>query len=254
MQSGLELTHSSNTKLAHRREARSQAAMALGVLGVAVLSFVLVTLPLSTLLWLTGVGVSCTVLASIPWAKREATLFPEDIADPALRSTYRAILAARGELELALSNAPGLASAASSLSDRCNDAVRMCARVASVANRLHAYLSAHDTREIARNAAQLRERATGTRDEATARNLMQAAAASEQQLAACEDLIRTRERIQSRLDHVLASLRAFAAAVVKQQTAEDEQFALAGESIAEHVDSVRQELGILESALQLEAA
>jgi hypothetical protein len=42
--------------------------------------------------------------------------------------------------------------------------------------------------------------------------------------------------------------------VVKQQTAEDEQFVLAGESIAEHVDGVRQELGILESALQLEAA
>ncbi len=53
---------------------------------------------------------------------------------------------------------------------------------------------------------------------------------------------------------MLASLRAFTAAVVKQQTAEDEQLALAGESIAEHVESVRQELGVLESALQLEAA
>lgn len=254
MQSGLELTHSSNARLACRRDARSRAALALGAFSVAMFPFVLATLPLSTLLWLAGAGVSCAVFASLPWPKREETILPDDIADPALRITYSAILAARGELELALSNAPGFANTASSLNERCNDAVRTCARVASVANRLHAYLSAHDTWEIARDAAQLRARATSTRDEATARNLAQAAAASEQQLAACEDLTRTRERIQSRLDNVLASLRAFTAAVVKQQTAEDEQFALAGESITEHVDSVRQELGVLESALQLQAA
>lgn len=254
MQPGLELTRSSNTRLACRRDAHSRAALALGVFGVAVSPFVLATLPLSTFLWLAGAGVACAVLASIPWPGHEKRIFPEDIADPALRSTYSAILAARDELELALSNAPGFASTASSLNERCNDAVRMCARIAPVANRLHAYLSAHDTGEIDRDAAELRARAASTRDEATARNLARAVAAREQQLAACEDLARTRERIQSRLDSVLASLRAFTAAVVKQQTAEDEQLALAGESIAEQVDSVQQELGVLESALQLEAA
>jgi hypothetical protein len=41
---------------------------------------------------------------------------------------------------------------------------------------------------------------------------------------------------------------------VKQQTAEDEELALAGESISEHVDEVWQELGILASALELDAA
>lgn len=225
-----------------------------GFVGALAFSFFLSTLPLSAMLWLVSAGISCAVLASIPWPGRgEAIVFPEDIADPVLRRTYSAVLAARSELELALANAPGFASAASSLNERCNEAVRMCARVAPVVNRLHAYLSAHDAWEIAREAAQLRVRATSARDEETARNFSQAAIACEQQLAAWEDLTRMRERIQSRLDNVLAALRAFTAAVVKQQTTEDEQLALAGESIAEHVDSVRQELGVLESALQLEA-
>lgn len=229
-------------------------ALALGVFGVAAFPLILAALPLTTVLWLVGTGVSCAVLASIPWPRRDETIFPEDIVDLELRSTYSAILAARRELEVALSNAAGFASAASSLNEYCDDALRMCARIAPVANRVHAYLSAHDTWELAREAAQLRVRATSTPDEVTARDLAQAAAASEQQLAACEELTRTRERIQARLDNVLASLRAFTAAVVKQQTAEDEQLALAGASIAEHGDSVWQELGVLESALRLEAA
>ncbi len=254
MPSGLELMRRSNTSLVGRREIGPKLVLGIGTVGALAVSFFVAALPVSAMFWLMGAGVSCALLASIPWPKRDETIVLDDIADPLLRSTYLAILAARGELELALANAPGFASSASSLNERCNDAIRMCARVAPVANRLHAYLSAHDSWEIAREAAQLRARASSTRDEATARNLAQAAAASERQLAACEDLMRTRERIQAYLDHVLAALRAFAAAVVKQQTAEDEQLALAGESIAEHVDGVRQELGVLESALQLEAA
>jgi hypothetical protein len=254
MRSGLELARSPSATLAYGREARSRAALALGMFGFAAIPLVLAMLPLLTLLWLVGAGASCALLASIPWPRGDEAVLPEDIADPGLRSTYRAILAARSELELALANAPGFVKAASSLARRCNDAVCMCGRIATVANRLHAFLSAHDASEIARETAQLRARATSTHDEATARSLEQAAAACEQQLAACEELTRARERIQSRLDHVLASLRALTAVVVKQQTAEDEQLALADDSSAEHVDSVRQELGVLESALQLEAA
>ncbi len=96
-------------------------------------------------------------------------------------------------------------------------------------------------------------RAASSPDEVTSKNLTQAAVACEQQLATCEDLARTRERIHAQLEHVLASLRAFTASVVKQQTTEDEELALADAAIAEHVDDVRQQLGVLESALALDA-
>lgn len=251
---GLELARRSNASLVRPRDHRGMF-WAAGFCGAAVFSFFLTAVPLAMMLWLVGAGACCAVLAAIPWPNRDPSqILTDEIADPVLRGTYSAILAARRELELALANAPGLTGVARSVSGRCDDAVRICARAAPVANRLHAYLSFHDTWEIAREAAELRARATSTRDAMTARNLTLAAEACEQQIAMCDDLIRTRDRIQSRLDHVLASLRAFGAAIVKQQTAEDEQVALAGESIAEHVDGVRQELGELESALQLDAA
>ena len=66
--------------------------------------------------------------------------------------------------------------------------------------------------------------------------------------------MQTRGRIRARLDVVLASLRSFTAAVVKQQATEDEQYALAGESLSEHVDEVRDELAVLEAALDPGAA
>ena len=244
----------SSLELARRRDAPSSVALALGWFGIVALPFVVAALPLSILAWLVGGGVTCAVVSALPWPKREAPVFPDDIADPVLRATFTAILGARTELAVALANAPGFASVSGSLNAQCDEAVRTCARVAPVANRLHAYLTTHDTWEIAREAAQLRVRANNARDQPTAHNLTQAAAACEQQVATCDDLTRTRDRIQSRLDNVLASLRAFTAAVIKQQTVEDEQVAIAGDSISEHVDGVRQELGALESALQLDVA
>lgn len=245
----------SSLALARRRDTHSSVALALGWFGIVALPFVVAALPLSILAWLVGGGVTCAVASALPWPKRGETLvFPDDIADPVLRATYNAILGARTELAVALASAPGFASVRESLNARCDEAVRACARVAPVANRVHAYLTTHDTWEIAREAAQLRVRANSARDQATAHNLTQAAAACEQQVASCDDLMRARDRIQSRLDNVLASLRAFTVAVIKQQTVEDEQVAIAGDSISEYVDGVRQELGALESALQLDAA
>jgi hypothetical protein len=205
-------------------------------------------------LYVGGFVATCAALAAAPWPNREGGVYPEDIADPQLRFTYSSILSARDELEIAIANAPGYASAAQSVKQRCSEAVRLCARVAPIANRLYGYLATQETWAAARHAADLRMKARTSTDAVTSRTLAQAAAACERQLASCEELSRTRDRIHARLELVLASLRSFTATVVKQQTLEDEQLALAGETVAEHVDSVREELAVLESALDLDAA
>lgn len=254
MESGLEPAQRSDATVVPPGGPRSEAVWGMGLVSVVAFLFFMALLPLSSLLYVAGVGASFVGLAAIPWPKTRSIVFPEDIFDPVLRETYRAILAARGQLERALEDAPGLASSAPSLNKRCVDAVRLCARFALVANRLHVYLTANAAARIATEVAQLRSKATTTRDPSTARDLGKAAAAYERQLATCEELVQTRDRIRARLDLVLASLRSFIAAVVKQQATEDEQLALAGESLSEHVDEVRDELAVLESALELNAA
>ena len=254
MESSLELTRRSDLTLAPHNDRYSEAICGGGLVAVIAVVFFMSLLPLSSILWLTGVGASFAGLAVVSRARSSAMVVPEDILDPVLRETYRAIHAARGELERTLAGAPGLASAAPSLNARCADAVQSCARIVPIANRLHAYLSSHEEWQIAREAAQLRLKAASIRDESIVRDLGNAAAAYDRQLAVCEELARTRERIQARLELVLASLRSFTATVVKQQVAEEEQVALAGESLSEHVDGVRQELAVLESALELDLA
>jgi len=254
MESSLEPAQCSDTTVAPSGCVRSEAVAGVGLVAVVAFIFLISLLPLSSMLYIAGVGASFVGLAAIPWPKRSSIVFPEDIVDPVLRETYRAILAARGQLERALEDAPGLASTAPSLNKRCADAVRLCARIALVANRLHVYLSANEASRIAVEVARLRAKAATAHDPSTACDLGKAAAAYERQLAACKELVQTRDRIRARLDLVLASLRSFTAAVVKQQAAEDEQLALAGESLSEHVDEVRDELAVLESALDLNAA
>ena len=254
MESGLQLAQCSDTTVAPPGCARSEAVAGVGLVAVVAFILLISLLPLSSMLYVAGVGASFVGLAAIPWPKRPAIVFPEDILDPVLRETYRAILEARGQLQRALEDAPGLASVAPSLNKRCADAARLCARMAQVANRLHVYLSANEASRIAVEVAELRAKAAGTRDPSTARDLGKAAAAYERQLAACKELVQTRGRIRARLDVVLASLRSFTAAVVKQQATEDEQLALAGESLSEHVDGVRDELAVLEAALEPGAA
>jgi len=254
MEPGLALAYRSRLTVAPRLELRSDATCGTALVSMVMVAFLMALLPLSSALCLAGFGASVACLAAIPWPRSPATVLPEDLADPVARETYRAILAARSELERALADAPGLASTAPSLSERCSAAVRLCARIALVGNRSYAYLSSNDNSRVARDATHLRAKLAATRDESTARDLANAAAACERQLAACEQLEQTRGRIQARLELVLASLRSFTASVVKQQTTEDEQLTLAGESLSEQVDGVGQELAVLEAALEVDAA
>ncbi|HEX7839248.1 MAG TPA: hypothetical protein VF469_17340 [Kofleriaceae bacterium] len=254
MESGLSLAQCSDATIAPPGGIRPEAVWGMDLVSVVAFLFFLALLPLSSMLYVAGVGASFVGLAAIPWPRTPSIVFPEDIFDPVLRETYRAILAARGQLERAVEDAPGLKRCAASLNKRCADAVRLCARFALVANRLHVYLTANEASRIATEIAQLRSKATTTRDASAARDLGKAAAAYERQLATCAELVQTRDRIRARLDLVLASLRSFIAAVVKQQATEDEQLALAGESLSEQVDEVQGELAVLESALELGAA
>lgn len=232
------------------RDARVTAAASIA--STLAIPFIIALLPFASVMCIAGFVASCMALAALPWP-RDRYLSPDDVADPMLRHTYVAILGAREQLEDVLARAKGFKSSAPELRQRCNEAIALCARIAPVANRLHAYIAENEPWETAREAALLRSRATATKDDETARNLRLAAEAYERQLAAYDELARTRDRIQARLDLVLASLRSFAAAVVKQQTLEDEDFALAGESVSEQVDGVQRELAVLESAAALAA-
>lgn len=245
MRTGLELARVADDSLLRGKRAAIGAGIALAV----TLPVMIAMVPFTSLLYVSGFVATCAALAAAPWPRRDPDVYPEDICDLQLRQTYCAILGAREELEIALANAPAYAATSASLQQRCQEAVRLCARVAPVANRLHAYLSQQEMWMLARQASDLRARSQATTDATAARTLAQAAAAYERQIASCEELTRTRDRIQARLELVLASLRGFAATVIKQQTLEDEQLALAGETVTEHVDGVREELSVLESAL-----
>ena len=254
METSLELARCPDLAVARHNDARSEAVCGVALMVVVVAAFVMSLLPLSSVLCLVGFGASFAGLALVPWPKQSPVVFPEDIADPVLRETYRQIQLARGELEGALADAPVLAGVVGSIDERCRAAIGVCATIVPVANRVHRYLAANDEARIAREVAELRARAAGTADEVTARNLEHAAAAYERQLATGRELARTRDRIRARLDVVLASLRSFTATVVKLQTGEAEQLALAGESLSEYVDDVARELAALESVLELDAA
>lgn len=246
MQPGLELVRRSEV-----RSARATIGASIALL--LALPVLVAMVPLSSLLYVGGFVASCAALAALPWPEHKAHLYPEDIADPRLRETYAAILAARAELEDVLATSPACKAVAASLLQHCDEAVRLCARIAPVANRAHAYLARQDVWALARQVSDLRTSSSSETDRTTARALTHTAGAYEQQIASCEELTRTRDRIQARLELVLASLRASTARVVKQQMLEDEQLALAGENVAEHVDDVRDELAMLESAVDVDA-
>ena len=245
MRSGLELWVQPDERSIAPREAvgpRPAILWGMCLLCALVISAVVACLPVTSTLLVAGAGMSCLALAALPGSRGTSpepalhTLTPGEVRD-----TYCAILAVRAEIGRELARAPGLATAVP-MRQQCDAAIRVCGRVARVADRLQMYLATHDPSHITREIARLRARAEAALDDHAARSFEQAVAARERQLATCTQLAAICDRLQAGLDLVLACMVAYAAVIVKAQAIEAEHVALAGDSLSDHVADMSDEL------------
>ncbi|HMG53023.1 MAG TPA: hypothetical protein VK601_06070 [Kofleriaceae bacterium] len=240
----------------------AEAAVMCGFAFTSMLSVVLFLagLPLMSMAVLAITGVSTIVLESALSARRKRFALgadlevPEAIVAGDARDTYRAILSAYGEIRCALGDAPLLLSSSSSVVDRCDAAVRQSGRLAVLGNPLQRYLDGHDRTQARVDLDRLLARRDSASDESTATALRRAVTARARQLETYDQILGMRDRIQARLELVRAALESFLATIVKLRVSGEEQLLVTGESVMEDLDSVGDELEVLEAELAIDLA
>jgi hypothetical protein len=239
----------------------ADAAVMCGFAFTSMLSVVLFLagMPLLSMAVLAITGVSTIVLESAVSARRRRLgLTAEDLEPPELvvaletRDTYRAILSAYGDIRRVLGDAAPILSSQSAVLGRCDAAVRQCGRLAVLSNPLQRYLDAHDRTQTRVDLDRLRVRSESTSDAPTAEALNRAASARARQLETHDQIVAMRDRIQARLELVRAALESFVATIVKLRVAGEEQMILSGESMMQHLESIGDELEVLEVELALD--
>jgi hypothetical protein len=241
-----------------QRPATLRRHRAMGVAGLASIGLFLVGMPLVSMGLLAVLATSGVVIASrgiaTPGRTRLDPLVPETIASIELRETYRSILGAYAEIERVVDDAPRLGPAIAPVLERCVAAVRLCGKLALLANPLQRSLDVHDANVIRSEVDRLRARLELTSDEQIACTLSYAVAARVRELATREQTALMRDRIHARLELCRAALVSFAATITTLHVAEEEQLALAAGTVIEHLEGVGEDLELFESAFTLDPA
>lgn len=241
----------------------ADAAVMCGFAFTSMLSVVLFLagMPLISMAVLAVTGVSTIVLESALSARRRRLggdagelEAPDAILAVEARETYRAILAAYGDIRRVLGEAASLQGARAGVLKRCDAAVQQCGRLAMLSNPLQRYLDAHDRTRTRSDLDRLRQRSEAASDAPTGDALGRAAGARARQLETHDQIVGMRDRIQARLELARAALESFSATVVKLRVAGDEHAILSGDSVMDHLDGVGDELEVLETELALDVA
>jgi len=216
------------------------------------LSFVLlvVGMPVISAALIAASSASTLALLKATPKLSRSRMLPETIVSLDARQTYRAILEAFSEIERIARATPSAASMR--VIERCRSAVELCARVAVLGNPLQRYLDGHHPEHLRGELERLRAHTEVVADERTLSDLSRATAARARQLATYEEMRAMRDRIQARLELVHASLESFAAQLLKLQVVEEEDLVFADQTVTERIDSITEELDILESTLALD--
>ena len=235
-------------------EANHRVALCgLGGTMLLAMGFLTAGLPVISMFVLAIAGVSSFVFGSateLANRARSHQVAPDEIAASDTRALYTAIVLALAEIERALRDAPRLSASVAPMIERCRAAVALSGQVALLANPIQHYLELHDRGLVEAALASLRARAVASHDDVAVAALHHAAATRERQLAILDQIAAKRDRISARLELVHAALDAFGGTIVKLHTLEEEQLVLAGEPIAEQLDGIRDDLEVLEAALE----
>jgi DNA-directed RNA polymerase subunit K/omega len=231
-----------------------------GLTSVLSIALFLAGMPLLSMCILAISGMSTIVLESALTARQRrdedvaAARAPEVIVGVETRDTYRAILAAHGEIRRSFAEAARLHASLSAMLSRCDAVVKQASRLAMLTNPLQRYLDTHDRARTEAELARVQSRSEASPDAEAVDALVRAAAARARQLETHDQIAGMRDRIQARLELVRAALESFSATVIKLRIAGEEQMIVSGESAIEQLDDVGDELELLETELAIDLA
>ena len=174
---------------------------------------------------------------------------PAEIAAADLRSTYHDILRHHEDIRCALVEAERVQASLRAVFERCGAVVHVAGRLARLANPLQRYLELHAASQVTKELHRLSATAETASDPLARDVYHTAAAARGRQLGTLLEIQNLRDRIRARLELISASLESVAALVIKLQVLDLEQVTLAGETMTEQLDSLHEELAVLETTI-----
>jgi hypothetical protein len=174
---------------------------------------------------------------------------PGDIASLEVRSAYDSVLRAYRKIRRSLDKRDGTTQMLVEPYRRCGELVRLAGRIARVANALQDHIEDYDRNRLSADVSSLRQLASAARDPHARRAYTQTADARQHQLENYDEFCGLLERIQARLELIAASLESVQSLIVKLHVRLLEQTALEGGSMSEGLDVLRDDLEILEAAM-----
>jgi hypothetical protein len=166
---------------------------------------------------------TCAALAAADVARKKRALpetalpSPSALADPSTASAVRAILAARGHLERALTSTDAVAAMLGPVVDLEARAAKLARRAEDVA----AHLKDVDFTALKREIDELATRISKTPDPITRASWVAALEARQGHLETLTELLRTKERIAATLLSIAATLDALPAKVIRLRGIDD---------------------------------
>jgi hypothetical protein len=243
---------------AHRQNV---AVLTLALLLMSVFALAALTLPAVAVL---GLGVLyygtavitqalCPSLANRldgpPGPPHEPEVTSDEFDSPELRVVYESILTAHEAIRRTLRASERVRDSFTGLYVRCGELVDLAGRTALLGEDLDRYLDTQSTEALAAEVERLEARAAQAVDLQAGRVYREAAKTRGRQLGARRELEALRERVGGRLEAIHSSFDWVESLIVKLRALDQEQVATAGDPSGDHFVAIREELGLLEAAI-----
>jgi len=179
---------------------------------------------------------------------------PDDVQDPAVRSTVRELWVARNELARVVGGASlqvrgYVGMIVSSLGQLESQAGELVGR----ADLLGRYLATVSPALVETEVARLRAESVATDDPEARKQFEQALASRQEQLKALEDIKDARDRVSGTLSKVVAALQALPAKVVRMQVMDAESLTAVSGDVNRELDTLSNEVSAFEETLRMPA-
>jgi hypothetical protein len=179
----------------------------------------------------------------------EPEVLPYEIHPLELRNGYEHVLRTHEQVRVLLRESERIRDSLQGLYRSCGELVDMAGRVAKIGNAIERYLNTCKPDELLQAAKRLEARASSALDDEARRTYLSAASARRRQLLTYSELQALYERIRARLEVVGASLENVHALVIKLRALDLEQVALSGDCVASQLDTLRDDLQIVETVM-----
>jgi hypothetical protein len=179
---------------------------------------------------------------------------PDEVKDPAVRSTVRELWVARGELARVIAEAsPQVRGYVGMIIASLGQLESHAKELVQRADLLGRYLATVSPGVVETEVARLRAESVATDDPQARAQFEQALSSRQEQLKALEDIKDARDRVSGTLSKVVAALQALPAKVVRMQVMDAESLDAVSGDVNRELDTLNNEVSAFEDTLRMPA-